>query len=69
MTAQSMFRAIFGVSPNQNVNNDTIYSLGADATLLPINPQQPGRFKVLRDFMMNVALGWRQDYYKKIYIR
>lgn len=38
----------------------------SDYTLLPINPQEPGRFNVIRDFKMYVAPGWRQDYYKKL---
>lgn len=42
------------------------YQNQADYTLLPINPQEPGRFNVIRDFKMYVAPGYRMDYYKKL---
>lgn len=38
----------------------------ADYTILPINPQEPGRFNIVRDFKMYVAPGYRMDYYKKL---
>lgn len=69
MTVASMFRALFGVSRNFVLTATDQYAIAADSALLPLNPQQPGRFKILRDFSMNVAPGWRQDYYKKVYIR
>lgn len=69
MTAPTLFNALFGVTSNIILSDSDTYALAADSTILPINPNQPGRFKVLRDFMMNVAPGWRQDYYKKTYIR
>lgn len=64
MSANDMITALFGVA--QTTTGEAAYVSRADYTLLPINPQQPGRFNVIRDFKMNVAPGYRMDYYKKV---
>lgn len=61
-----MVRNLFGVSYTTTENNDNFYVNRADYTLLPINPMEPGRFNVIRDFKMYVAPGFRMDYYKKL---
>lgn len=66
-TIQSLTQALFGVTGGTDTNG-TNYLQKADYTMLPINPLQPGRFNVIRDFKMNVAPGYRMDYYKKIMI-
>lgn len=58
-----MTQNLFGMTTTPNSYS---YQSNIDFTLMPINPQEPGRFKVIRDFKMFVAPGWRQDYYKKI---
>lgn len=55
---------LFGVGMLPDSTNPYMYK--ADFTLLPINPRQPGRFNVIRDFKMYVSPGYRQDYYKKV---
>lgn len=52
--------------PFDTTSEGLLYLNAADYTLLPINPQQPGRFKVLRDFKMAVYPYSRCDTYKKI---
>lgn len=59
MTALQMFGALFGPTPNTTLANANAYGVAADSCLLPINPNQPGRWKVLRDFRMSVAPGWK----------
>lgn len=61
----NMILNLFGMSAvSTNASNQ--YQFSADYTLLPINPQEPGRFNVIRDFKMYVAPGYRMDYYKKL---
>lgn len=60
-----MISNLFGVQANEG-STAINYASQADYTLLPINPQEPGRFNVIRDFKMYVAPGYRQDYYKKM---
>lgn len=62
----SLMQALFGVNFNTASTTGGNYAAAADYTLLPINPQQPGRFNVMRDFKMYVAPGYRMDYYKKM---
>lgn len=61
-----MIQNLFGVVTSGVTSSQYSYLASADYTLLPINPQEPGRFNVLRDFKMYVAPGYRMDYYKKL---
>nr|QSL97430.1 capsid protein [Rabbit circovirus 1]UUS54155.1 Cap [Rabbit circovirus] len=64
-----MFYNIFGIDLNTaSANENNTYLNNMDVTLLPINPHEPGRFNVIRDFRMTCAPGWRTDYYKKLMI-
>lgn len=62
----TMITNLFGVNFQSTNTETTTYQASADYTLLPINPQEPGRFNVIRDFKMYVAPGYRMDYYKKM---
>lgn len=64
-TPVEMYKNLFGLTANTVPGSYIAYS---DVTLLPYNPLQPGRFRIIRDFKMNIAPGWRQDYYKKCII-
>lgn len=64
LTLVNMLTALFGLTPTNT--GSSVYFNAADYTLLPINPNEPGRFNVIRDFKMYVSPGYRQDYYKKI---
>lgn len=64
LSLNGIVQNLFGVANNAATGGG--YLQRADYTLLPINPTEPGRFNVIRDFKMYVAPGWRQDYYKKI---
>lgn len=68
-SAGEMYTNIFGITPQTGAATASNYVTVADCTLLPINPLEPGRYNVIRDFQMNVASGWRQDYYKKVLIK
>lgn len=57
---------LVGLNASTGGSDSYTYSNQADYTLLPINPQEPGRFNVIRDFKMYVAPGYRMDYYKKV---
>lgn len=61
-----MVQNLFGTVVNSEASIAAEYIANADYTLLPINPQEPGRFNVIRDFKMYVAPGYRMDYYKKL---
>lgn len=66
LNINDMVLNLFGINAiPSGTSTDTYYSK-ADFTLLPINPQEPGRFNVIRDFKMFVAPGYRMDYYKKV---
>lgn len=65
LTLPQMVTNLFGVSAT-STSSEAVYANNADFTLLPINPQEPGRFNVIRDFKMYVAPGYRMDYYKKL---
>lgn len=65
---RGMVQNLFGISTN-TLSISPGYQAGADYSLLPINPMEPGRFNVIRDFRMTIAPGWRNDYYKKLYLR
>lgn len=67
-TVNSLVYNLFGLGQPSGQISGT-YAATADYTLLPINPQEPGRFNVVRDFRMSIAPGWKNDYYRKIYIR
>lgn len=58
-----MFTNLFGISGN---TTGADYRTAIDATLLPLNPLEPGRFNVIRDFKMSVAPGWKSDTYRKV---
>lgn len=63
---RSMVFNLFGVG--YEIVGTGPYVNNADLTLLPLNPQEPGRFNVIRDFRMSISPGWRNDYYKKLLI-
>lgn len=62
-TATQMFLNVFGLS---NSTTTTSYAANIDSTLIPYNPLEPGRFRIIRDFKMNVAPGWRSDTFRKL---
>lgn len=64
LSLSTMIQNLFGMSLTSGAAAS--YQALADYTLLPINPQEPGRFNVIRDFKMYVAPGYRMDYYKKL---
>lgn len=66
LTLGDMILALFGMVSAPSTTAEGNYASSADFTLLPINPQEPGRFNVIRDFKMYVAPGYRMDYYKKL---
>lgn len=61
-----MLQNLFGTLVSSTAPIASEYIANADYTILPINPQEPGRFNVMRDFKMYVAPGYRMDYYKKL---
>lgn len=56
-----MFTNLFGY---KTTSTDP-YMTYVDVCLLPYNPLEPGRFRVIRDFRMSTAPGWRSDVYRK----
>lgn len=63
-TADEMFTNLFGY----RINSQQAYLGKVDVCLLPYNPMEPGRFRIIRDFRMTTAPGWRSDVYKRITI-
>lgn len=71
LTLSQLLVNLFGIANTTTAATTTNrqgYLANADYTLLPINPQEPGRFNVMRDFKMSVSPGGRMDYYKKVKI-
>lgn len=64
LTLETMLTNLFGLTVAPSGTG--LYAQASDFTLLPINPQEPGRFNVIRDFKMYCSPGWRSDYYKKL---
>lgn len=62
--AIDMFSNLFGITA-ETANN---YVSLIDTTLLPYNPLEPGRFRVLRDFKMRTSPTGAPDTYKKVTI-
>lgn len=61
-----MFTNLFGMN---NTNVSRAYGSKIDTTLLPLNPLEPGRFQILRDFKMRTSPSGTADNYKKIMIK
>lgn len=60
-----MFSNLFGLTPSTASASYAAYS---DVTLLPYNPLEPGRFRIIRDFKMCTSPNGKMDYYKKLTI-
>lgn len=61
-----MFVNLFGYQPR--VSDANGYQTFIDVCLLPYNPLEPGRFRIIRDFRMTTAPGWRSDVYRRVTI-
>lgn len=64
-TMQDMFKNLFGFGGNATPNGYVQY---IDSTILPLNPMEPGRFKILRDFRLRTSPTGSPDVVKRLRI-
>lgn len=60
-----MFTNLFGFGGNQLPGGYVQY---IDSTILPLNPMEPGRFRILRDFRLKTSPTGSPDVIKKLRI-
>lgn len=63
-TPTEMFSNLFGLTKDST----NTYVANIDTTLLPYNPLEPGRFRIIRDFKMRTSPTGSADNYRKVII-